>query len=127
MKTKELIVDIKSLEKGLHDFSNTLKAIQHGERVHPKGERLNFVSLEAARKFLTPKRIALLRAVHHHEPRSIYALAKVVERNFKNVKDDVALLAHVGLIELEHERHSRERTIPHVGYDNLEVRFQIAV
>jgi len=127
MKTKELIVGIKSLEKGLEEFSTTLKALQRGERVKPQGERLNFVSLEAARKFLTPKRIDLLRVVHRQEPQSIYELAKSVDRDFKNVKDDVELLARVGLIELEHEHDARERITPRVGYDNLEVRFQIAV
>ena len=127
MKTKELIVGIKSLEKGLEEFSTTLKALQRGERVKPKEERLNFVSLEAARKFLTPKRIELLRAVHRQEPRSIYELAKSLARDLRNVKDDVDLLAQVGLIELEHEHDARERIVPRVAYDNLEVRFQIAV
>src|SRR5476649_2745941 len=103
MKTKELIAGIKSVEKGLEEFSSTLKALQRGERVKPRGERLNFVSFEAARKFLTPKRIELLRAVHRQEPRSIYELAKSLERDLRNVKDDVDLLVQVGLIELEYE------------------------
>ncbi len=127
MKTKELIVGIKSLEKGLEEFSTTLKALEKGKRLKPQGERLNFVSLEAARQFLTPKRIHLLQIVHRQEPRSIYELAKLADRDVKNVQDDVELLARVGLIELARERTARERIVPRVGYDNLEVRFQIAV
>lgn len=127
MKTKELVLGIKSLEKGLHEFGKTLRALEQGKPVRPQGEKLNFVSLEAARKFFTPRRIELLSLIHHKEPRSIYELAKLAARDLKNVQEDVELLARVGLIELEHERDARERVIPRVDYDNLEVRFQIAV
>lgn len=127
MKTKELIVGIKSLKKGLREFSNTLKTIEQGKSVHPQGEKLNFVSLEAARTFLTSKRVELLKLIHHEEPGSIYELAKLADRDLKNVQDDVAILARVGLIDLGQEKHGRGRTVPKVDYDNLEVRLQIAV
>lgn len=127
MKTKELVIGIKELEKGLLDFSNTLKAIEQGKKVQPKGGKINFVSLEAARSFFTPKRIELLNLIHHQEPQSLYELAKLAHRDMKNVQDDVDLLARVGLIDLEHEKQGRERTVPIVSYDNLDIRLQIAV
>jgi predicted transcriptional regulator len=127
MKTKELIIGIKSVEQGLKEFSTTLKSLGAGKPVKPKGEKLNFVSLEAARTFFTPKRIELLKLIHHKEPNSVYELAKMAGRDLKNVQQDVGILARVGLIDLEQEKRGRERTTPKVDYDHLEVRFQIAV
>src|SRR5258708_7518786 len=127
MKTKELIIGIKSVEQGLGEFSKTLKAIEHGKTVQPQGEKLNFVSLEAARTFFTPKRIELLKLIHHKEPRSIYDLAKLADRHLKNVQDDVGILARIGLIDLEQQEEGRGKSVSKVDYDQLEVRFKIAV
>ncbi len=127
MKTKELIIGIKSVEKGLGEFSKTLKALEQGKTVQPQEEKLNFVSLEAARTFFTPKRIELLKLIHHKEPRSVYDLAKLADRHLKNVQDDVGILARMGLIELDHQEEGRGKSVPKVDYDQLEVRFQIAV
>src|ERR1700727_1473012 len=127
MKTKELVIGIKSLKTVLQEVSRTIKSIEQGKHVKPQKEELNFVSLEAARNFFTPKRIQLLTLIHHQEPRSIYELAKLAKRHLKNVQDDVGILARVGLIDLERKRVGRGRNIPKVDYDKLEVRFQIAV
>jgi len=127
MKTKELVIGIKSIEKGLGEFSEVLKALEQGKTLTPKKEKLNFVSLEAARTFFTPKRIQLLRLIHHKTPRSIYELAKLADRHLKNVQEDVAILARVGLVDLEQSEEGRSRSVPRVDYDQLEVRFQIAV
>jgi len=127
MKTKELIIGIKSVQKGLQEFSKTLKALEQRKSVQPQQEKLNFVSLEAARTFFTPKRIELLKLIHHKEPSSIYELAKMADRHLKNVQEDVGILARVGLIDLEQEKEGRGRSVPKVDYDQLEVRFQIAV
>jgi hypothetical protein len=40
MKTKELVIGIKSIETGLEEFGKTLKALERGERVKPQAERL---------------------------------------------------------------------------------------
>src|SRR5258706_15824632 len=127
MKTKELIIGIKSVEKGLGEFSKTLKALEQGKTVQPQEEKLNFVSLEDDRTFFTPKRIELLKLIHHKEPRSVYDLAKLADRHLKNVQDDVGILARMGLIELDHQEEGRGKSVPKVDYDQLEVRFQIAV
>lgn len=127
MKTKELVIGIKSVEQGLSEMGETLQAIGTGKTLHPQKERLNFVSIEAARTFFTPKRIALLTLIHREQPHSIYELAKLADRNLKNVQEDVALLARIGLIDLEHEKKGRDRSVPKVDYDKLAVRMEFAV
>jgi predicted transcriptional regulator len=125
MKVKQLTIGIKSAEASLREFTQTVKRTQAGKAVHEAKEEVNFVSLEAFNHFFTPKRMALLKLIHHQHPGSVYALAKMADRDLKNVQDDVALLARVGLVELEQSRKGREKIIPHVDYETL--RFEIAV
>jgi len=127
MKVKKLVIDIKSLKEVLQNVAKTIKDIEQGKSVRPQPETINFVSLEAARNFFTPKRIELLTLIHHQEPRSIYELAKMANRHLKNVQDDVAILVRVGLIGLEKKKESRGRNVPKVDYDKLDIRFRIAV
>lgn len=125
MKVKQLTIGIKSVEEGLKEFAQVLKRAQAGKAVHEAKEEVNFVSLEAFNRFFTPKRMELLKLIHHKHPGSIYELAKIADRDLKNVQDDVALLARVGLVELEQSHAGREKTVPHVEYNTL--RFEIAV
>ncbi len=48
---------------------------------------------------LTPARWALLRNLREEGPTSIYALAKRLERDYKNVHTDVTQLLRLGVIE----------------------------
>jgi len=125
MRIKQLTVGIKSVEKSLKEFAHVVKRAQAGKIVHEAKEEVNFVSLEAFNSFFTPKRMELLKLIHHKHPGSIYELAKIADRDLKNVQDDVALLARVGLVELEQKHEGRGKTVPHVDYDKL--RFEIAV
>ena len=43
----------------------------------------------------------LLHAIKHNKPKSIYELAKITKREYKNVYDDVELLFRLGLITKE--------------------------
>jgi hypothetical protein len=46
-------------------------------------------------------RLELLHVIRIAKPKSIQELARLVERDFKNVHQDVTLLAQFGLIELK--------------------------
>jgi predicted transcriptional regulator len=48
---------------------------------------------------LTPARIDLLDTLRRMGPSSMYALAKVAERNYSNVHTDVVRLLELGLVE----------------------------
>jgi predicted transcriptional regulator len=80
-----LTIRIKSVEEGLKDFQEVFEAVRHGRKVVPK-HGTYFTSVEAARNFLTPERLAFLRAVKSSRPGSISELARVVERDLKSVQ-----------------------------------------
>ena len=50
-------------------------------------------------KALSPARWALLEALHHAGPLSIYELSRRLARNYKNVHTDVTQLAALGVLE----------------------------
>ena len=60
---------------------------------------LSFAGLPLLAKNLTPARWALLKRLKAAGPLTIFALAKLLERDYKNVHTDVARLAALGLIE----------------------------
>lgn len=124
MKVKRLKVGVRSLEEGLSEFKEALKAIKAGRKV-TKRSGVYFISVEAMRQVLTESRLALLRAIRTRRPRSIAELAKLVERDFKNVRADVKVLSDLGLVEAKAGPRLRDAITLSVPYQRIQ--FEIAV
>ena len=124
MKVKRLKVGVRSLEAGLEEFGDTLKALSTGQKV-PKRTGVFFVSVEAMRQVLTEPRLTLLHTIRMHHPRSIAELAKLVHRDFKNVYADVKILNDLGLVELKAGPRLRDAVALSVPYQRIQ--FEIAV
>ena len=60
---------------------------------------LSFADLPLLLKILTPARWGMLGRLKKTGPVSVYALAKSLGRDYKNVHTDVARLVELGLIE----------------------------
>ncbi len=60
---------------------------------------LSFADLPLLMKNLTPARWDLLKRLKAAGPLSIFALAKLLERDYKNVHSDVTRLVELNLIE----------------------------
>jgi predicted transcriptional regulator len=123
---KTLTIRIKSADTALEGFRKTFKAVEAGRRVK-KREGVYFTSIEAARNLLTPNRLALLRAVRSGRPGSIYELAKMVDRDLKNVQDDLRLLEAYGLIRMADATRSGKRRVrvPEALFDQIELKIAI--
>ena len=94
--TKTLTIRVKALHEALEGFRTTFKAVAAGQRV-ARREGVYFASIEAARNLLTPTRLALLRVSRDKRPGSIYELAKLVGRDFKNVQGTSSFSRSMGL------------------------------
>ena len=71
-----------------------------------KLERLRVLSLEdlpLLLKTLTPARWELVDRLREAGPLSIYQLAKLLRRDYKNVHTDVTALARIGLVEKQED------------------------
>lgn len=124
MKVRNIKIEIKSTEDSLNEFKDYWKNIEKGEKVEKK-EALYFESLNVLRSVLTTKRIELLKAIAKHKPKSIYELSKIVNRDLKNVNEDVKLLSELGLLELKKSKTDKERIEPVVEYDRIMIEIDL--
>src|SRR3989338_1713066 len=111
IKTKELKLYIEDTA----DFKKKIKAelqdIDKGKAKQLREDSISFQSLDQLRKFLTPKRLELLRVIKHKKPESIYELAKLVDRTPENVNTDIKSLEHLGFIEVTRINDIRKKSV----------------
>jgi predicted transcriptional regulator len=100
MKTKRFVVAIRPLHESLHEFAHTLEAARKGKRVISTNG-VSFSDVETFRKFFSKKRMELLGVIKKESPRSVYQLAHLVGRGYKNVHDDVDFFKELGLVGSE--------------------------
>ena len=124
MKVKNIKITIKSRQEVLKEFAETYEKLRKGEKVK-KHEELSFQNIETLRKFLTEKRIELLRVIKAKQPRSIYELAQLVQRDLKSVNTDIQILKQLGLVSLEKVIEERKKMKPIVEFDTLNVEIVI--
>jgi predicted transcriptional regulator len=123
---KTLTIQIKSAGEAIEGFRRTFKAVEAGRPVR-RHAGVYFTSIEAARNLLTPNRLALLRAVRSGRPGSIYELAKMVNRDLKNIQDDLRLLEMYGLVRMADATRSGKRRVrvPQAVFDQIELKIAI--
>ncbi len=93
---------VKIIIQPLAEIKNEWKKALTGKvKSLPKKGVLIFSSVETLGKILTPTRMELLMTIIREKPRSIYFLAKILERDFKNVYTDIKLLSEVGFLDLK--------------------------
>lgn len=126
IKAKNITIGIKSLDDGLTDISEALKAHAHGEKVSPR-RGVYFENLDAFRKILTEKRLELLHVVKRDNPDTIHELSRLLGRDIKNVSDDLKYLSELGLVSLDKSAAVGEgrRVSPRVRYEKI--RLEIAI
>ena len=122
MKVKKVKVALRSTDEVLKEAAETMESVARGKRIKPKGHRLFFTSPEALRRFLTPKRLEVIRLIRQRRPDSINQLATLAHRDFKRVYEDVMSLAGAGLVDMGKDK-GRRRILRVAD----ELRFEIVV
>ncbi|MFZ3138976.1 MAG: hypothetical protein WA126_16465 [Thermodesulfovibrionales bacterium] len=118
MKRKKIEIGIKPLKESLHEFATVWDKLQHGEKVE-KRSGIYFESIDTMSKVLTNKRLTILKVIKEEEPNSVYALAKLLGRDLKNVNQDLKMLVDIGLVTVESVKDDKKRIVPHVEYDKI--------
>ena len=122
MKAKT--IQIKTIDEGLKDFVKTCKAISENRPVK-KQRGTFFASLGAVRKVLTENRLQLLKTIKKHKPDSIYELAKLTHRDFKNIWQDIVFLHELGLVDLGKPHGARSQRRPTLASDHIHLELAI--
>jgi len=118
MKIKKIDIGIKGLAESLHDFTKAWEKVESGKKIK-KDEGIYFDSVDSMRAVLTNNRLLILKTVRERKPNSVYALAKMLSRDIKNVNQDLKMLAEIGLVTLEKIDGDKKRVIPHVDYRKI--------
>jgi predicted transcriptional regulator len=124
---KTVTFSIRPLGEVADDFGKTFDAVRTGRRI-PKESRdeVGFTSIEAARNFLTRERLALMRTIRSRHPSSLYELAKMLKRDFKNVQEDIGILERHGLVRISKEpRGKRKVKVPQVLFEEIALKIAI--
>lgn len=118
MKLKPAKIIIQTAESIKDEWKAALK----GEKKPSikKGE-IVLTSMETLAKIFSKTRLEILQVIIAKNPQSIYELAKMVKRDFKNVHTDVNILKEVGLIELRDSGDARSGLIPVAKYSGIEL------
>ena len=124
---KTVTFSIKPLGEVADEFATTFEAVRKGRKI-PKQSRneVGFTSIEAVRNFLTRERLALMRTIRVRQPGSLYELAKMVNRDFKNIQQDVGILERHGLVKISKEpRGKRKVKVPQVLFEEIALKIAI--
>ncbi len=121
MKIKKVHIEIKSLDAALKEAGEVYESASKGRPVQQK-TAIYFGNLKEMRRVLTEKRLELLKAVKDKKPQSVYALAKMLNRDLKNVLQDVEYLKELGIIEVD---ETGDKKIPFVRFDKIS--FEVAI
>ena len=125
MEVKHIKVLIESEKEFFDRVGSMIKKIDRGARNRLTNESLSIENFDYLAKALTPRKRELLKTIKNQKPKSIYELAKMVNRSQENVFNDVKFLKNLGLIETVKEKDGRERIIPYVTFDKLEIEIAV--
>ena len=121
MKTKKITIEVRTLDDALKEAGDVFEKPTKGQVVAEKGA-LYFPNLKEMRRVLTEKRLKLLRTIKHKKPSSVYELSRILNRDLKNVLQDVAYLADLGIVKVE---ETKGKKVPSVAYDRI--AFEVAI
>jgi len=118
MKLKKAKIVIQSIDSLKEEWQEALKGKKKSIQ---KDDSVIFLNLDTMAKVLSKARIEILQVIINNKPKSIYEVAKMVDRDFKNVHTDVKLLSDIGLIELKELGDSRKGLKPQAKFSGIEL------
>ena len=86
----------------------------------------DFSDIKLLRNLLSNEKARILHILKSKKPKSIYALAKLLGRDFKSVREDIKVLERFGFIEFHAEKTGkRESLMPVLTINKLQIVIDI--
>jgi len=101
-----LIVTVKSSDEFHDHVTDDVELLEQDDAVDPT-PTLSFTSYDDLMETLTPRVLELIEAIRREEPSSINEAARIVERDVKNVYEELTHLAQLGVIFFEEDGQSQ--------------------
>ncbi|GAB3688003.1 hypothetical protein GCM10028857_21700 [Salinarchaeum chitinilyticum] len=110
-----LVVTVTSSSEFYDDVLTGIEDLERGNEADST-PTLSFTSYDDLMETLTPRVLDLIEAIRREEPSSINETARVVDRDVKNVHEELSRLAQLGIIFFEEDGQSKR---PVVWFDEL--------
>jgi predicted transcriptional regulator len=98
VKARKAVLLVEPTKKAMN---RTFNELSKPSKKYSGIEIISFPDFETLGRVIAGARLELLHVIRLEKPKSIQELARLVERDFKNVYQDVALLSNFGLIDLK--------------------------
>jgi predicted transcriptional regulator len=115
------IMHIRFREGDAERVEQTLDALDRGETPEPYFERV-YNDPDELHRITRPKNLELLRTIARKQPSSIRETARFVERDVRQVHQNLEELEALGLVEFEETGRAKR---PRVWYDELNVELPL--
>ncbi len=115
---KEMIIEFFNIEDLSQRIIKDIKtALKTGvPNIQPKN-LIQFDSVTSFRGFMTLQKIEILLMISNVKPKSIYELAKLLDRSLGAVQKDCDMLARIGFIKLQKQKTGRGSIVPKLAFD----------
>ena len=113
----ERVLEVRVADGDDDPVEEAMKSLDRGEEPEPS-YGLTLGSEDRLKQVLDDRNVELIRTIAREEPESIRELARLVDRDVRQVHDDVTGLETLGLVELNEEGRSKR---PTVWYDSISV------
>ena len=121
MKVKKIFVGVRPLDDALMEAGETFEQLKKGKAGKRKSA-IYFTSLKEMRRVLTERRLEILKTIRDRKPSSVYELAKTVDRDLKNVLQDLSYLEELGIVRIT---ETGVKKIPHFDYDRISIEVAV--
>lgn len=113
-KNKALKIKFKNIDFWEKELLNLPKNKKGS--LQPK-DVIFFDSLNSFRNFMTLQKLELLTIIAAAKPKSVYELAKMVDRSLGPVQNDCNILESIGFIVYEKQKIGRKSVIPKLKFN----------
>ena len=116
-RNDERVLEVRVADGDEDPVEEVMKTLDRGEE-HERSYGLTLGSEDRLRRVLDDKNVELIRTTAREEPESIRELARLVDRDVRQVHDAVTELETLGIIDLDEEGRAKK---PTVWYDSISV------
>lgn len=110
--SKTLRVRVESTVRSYQDGLEAIERLERGESID-KPDTFSFSSVERLFETFTPLTIRLLGTIADENPGSIRETARIVDRDVKNVHEELSQLQRLGVIRFEQDGRSKRPIFPY--------------
>jgi len=123
MTKQTLIVTVESISSVQQRTADAFEQARSSDRPDTDApRRLSFETTDQLAEVFTPRAMDLLQVIAQEEPASIRETARLVDRDIKQVSENLDRLAAYDIVSFVEEGRAKRPTVP---YDEIDIRLSL--